>query len=30
MFEVLADAPGTYPIKLLDAQRQIGELVVGD
>jgi|RhiMethySRZTD1v2_1073278.scaffolds.fasta_scaffold1648690_2 hypothetical protein len=27
-FEVLADAPGTYPIELLDADRQIGELVV--
>ena len=27
-FEILADAPGTYPIELLQAQRQIGELVV--
>jgi hypothetical protein len=27
-FEILADAPGTYPIQLLQAERQIGELVV--
>ena len=29
-FEILADAPGTYPIELLQAERQIGELVVSD
>src|SRR4051794_20198525 len=29
-FELLADAPGTYPIELLEEQRQIGELVIGD
>ena len=27
-FEILADTPGTYPITLLQAERQIGELVV--
>ena len=27
-FEVLADVPGTYPIDLLQADRQIGELEV--
>lgn len=29
-FEILADTPGTYPIELLQAERQIGELVVSD
>jgi hypothetical protein len=28
LFEVLADRPGTYPIELVDADRQIGTLVV--
>jgi hypothetical protein len=27
-FEVLADEPGEYPIELVDAERQIGTLVV--
>jgi len=27
-FELLADVPGTYPIELLEADRQIGELEV--
>ena len=27
-FELLADVPGTYPIKLLEADRQIGELKI--
>lgn len=27
-FEVLADTPGEYPIELVDAERQIGTLVV--
>ena len=30
IFEVLADVPGTYPIELLQAERQIGQLVVSD
>jgi hypothetical protein len=29
-FELLADAPGTYPIELLEAERQIGELEISD
>ena len=28
LFELLADVPGTYPIELLEADRQIGELVI--
>ena len=28
VFEILADEPGEYPIELLDADRQIGTLVV--
>jgi hypothetical protein len=28
VFEVLADTPGDYPIELLDAERQVGTLVV--
>jgi hypothetical protein len=28
LFEILADEPGEYPIELLDADRQIGTLVV--
>jgi hypothetical protein len=28
VFELLADEPGDYPIELLDAQRQVGTLVV--
>ena len=27
-FELLADVPGTYPIELLEADRQIGELEI--
>jgi hypothetical protein len=27
-FELLAEVPGTYPIKLLEADRQIGELEI--
>jgi hypothetical protein len=27
-FELFADAPGRYPIRLLDADRQLGELVI--
>ena len=27
-FELLAEVPGTYPIELLEADRQIGELVI--
>ena len=27
-FELLAEAPGTYPIELLEADRQIGELEI--
>ena len=27
-FELLADVPGTYPIELLEAERQIGELEI--
>ena len=30
LFEVLADVPGTYPIELLEAERQIGELEISD
>ena len=29
-FELLADAPGTYPIELLEADRRIGELEISD
>ncbi|HKG66652.1 MAG TPA: hypothetical protein VKB28_21460 [Solirubrobacteraceae bacterium] len=29
-FELLADEPGTYPIELLEAERQIGELEISD
>jgi hypothetical protein len=28
LFDILADAPGEYPIELVDADRQIGTLVV--
>jgi hypothetical protein len=28
LFEILADRPGEYPIELVDAERQIGTLVV--
>jgi hypothetical protein len=28
LFEILADEPGEYPIELVDAERQIGTLVV--
>jgi hypothetical protein len=28
IFELLADAPGEYPIALLDADRQVGKLIV--
>ncbi|HEX5619646.1 MAG TPA: hypothetical protein VFX51_14590 [Solirubrobacteraceae bacterium] len=28
LFEILADTPGEYPIELVDADRQIGTLVV--
>jgi hypothetical protein len=28
VFEILADEPGEYPIQLLDADRQVGTLVV--
>jgi len=28
VFQLLADAPGEYPIELLDADRQVGTLVV--
>ena len=28
IFELLADEPGEYPIELLDADRQVGTLVV--
>jgi hypothetical protein len=28
LFELLADTPGSYPIQLVDADRQIGTLVV--
>jgi hypothetical protein len=27
-FELFADRPGTYPIRLLDADRELGELVI--
>ena len=27
-FELLAEVPGTYPIELLEAERQIGELEI--
>ena len=27
-FELLAEVPGTYPIELLEADRQIGELEI--
>ena len=29
-FELLAETPGTYPIELLEAERQIGELEISD
>jgi len=28
LFDILADEPGEYPIELLDAERQVGTLVV--
>jgi hypothetical protein len=28
LFELLAEVPGSYPITLLDADRQLGELVI--
>jgi hypothetical protein len=28
VFQLLADEPGEYPIELLDAERQVGTLVV--
>jgi hypothetical protein len=27
-FDLFADAPGSYPIRLLDADRELGELVI--